>query len=206
MLSQARFEDALTYVLAGKLGTDEVPAVLLRQIFTLAADRLREIAALDVSPAEKVDRVIAGMAALVGEHSYFPAIMMREVAEGGAHLDRAHPGAGVPGGPPHRLVQAGALEHVEAGDLLLGLGERAVADQQFAAAYAHGRGLARRPQRAARHLGAAALHLRDPIAHRRRSGRTLRVRILRRVRRGLLVQVVNQQEPHRASVTPRGPR
>jgi len=62
---------------------------LLRQIFTLAADRLREIAALDVSPMEKVDRTIAGMAALVSEYSYFPAIMMREVAEGGAHLDRA---------------------------------------------------------------------------------------------------------------------
>src|SRR6186997_1313474 len=56
---------------------------LLRQIFTLAAERLREIAALDISPAEKVDRVIAGMAELVGEHGYFPAIMMREVAEGG---------------------------------------------------------------------------------------------------------------------------
>jgi len=62
---------------------------LLHQIFTLAAARLNAIAALDISPAEKVDRVIAGMAALVGEHSYFPAIMMREVAEGGAHLDRA---------------------------------------------------------------------------------------------------------------------
>jgi len=62
---------------------------LLRQMFTLAAERLRAIAALDLTPAEKVDRVIAGMAALVGDHSYFPAIMMREVAEGGAHLDRA---------------------------------------------------------------------------------------------------------------------
>ena len=62
---------------------------LLRQMFSLAAERLREIAALDVSPSEKVDRVIAGLAALVGEHAYFPAIMMREVAEGGAHLDRA---------------------------------------------------------------------------------------------------------------------
>src|SRR5882672_7625690 len=44
---------------------------LLRQIFTLAAERLRD------------------MAAFVGEHAYFPAIMLREVAEGGAHLDRA---------------------------------------------------------------------------------------------------------------------
>jgi TetR/AcrR family transcriptional regulator len=62
---------------------------LLRQTFSLAAARLQEIAALDVSPAEKVDRVIAGIAALVREHAHFPAIMLREVAEGGAHLDRA---------------------------------------------------------------------------------------------------------------------
>ncbi len=62
---------------------------MLRQMFSLAAARLQDIAALDVSPAEKVDRVIAGIAALVREHAHFPAIMMREVAEGGAHLDRA---------------------------------------------------------------------------------------------------------------------
>jgi AcrR family transcriptional regulator len=62
---------------------------LLRRMFSLAAERLHAIAALDVAPAEKVDRVIAGLAALVREHTYFPAIMMREVAEGGAHLDRA---------------------------------------------------------------------------------------------------------------------
>jgi TetR/AcrR family transcriptional regulator len=62
---------------------------LLRQTFSLAAARLQEIAALDVSPAEKVDRVIAGIAALVREHAHVPAIMLREIAEGGAHLDRA---------------------------------------------------------------------------------------------------------------------
>jgi len=62
---------------------------LLRQMFTLAAERLRAIAALDAQPAEKVARVIAAMAGLIGERGYFPAIMLREVAEGGAHLDRA---------------------------------------------------------------------------------------------------------------------
>src|SRR5262245_31634459 len=90
---------------------------LLRQIFTIAADRLRAIAALDVSPLEKVDRVIAGMAELVGEHAYFPAIMMREVAEGGAHLDRATLTAlaGVPravGAIVHEGVAAGAFRPV----------------------------------------------------------------------------------------------
>src|SRR5262245_32367435 len=62
---------------------------LLRRMFTLAADRLRTIAALSVPPTEKVDRAIASLAALVEEHRYFAAIMLREVAEGGAHLDRA---------------------------------------------------------------------------------------------------------------------
>ena len=61
---------------------------LLRQMFTLAAARLQAIAALDRPPAEKVDRAIDGMAAFIQEHQFFPAIMLREVAEGGAHLDR----------------------------------------------------------------------------------------------------------------------
>ena len=37
---------------------------------------------------QKIDRAIAGIAALIQEHAFFPAIMLREVAEGGAHLDR----------------------------------------------------------------------------------------------------------------------
>ena len=62
---------------------------LLRRTFSLAADRLRAIAASDVPPADKLDRAIEGIAALVAEHPVFPAIMLREIAEGGAHLDRA---------------------------------------------------------------------------------------------------------------------
>ena len=61
---------------------------LLRRMFTLAAARLQAIAALDRPSAEKVDLAIAGMAAFIQEHAVFPAIMLREVAEGGAHLDR----------------------------------------------------------------------------------------------------------------------
>ena len=61
---------------------------LLRQMFTRAAERLRAIADGDGTSAEKVDRAIAGMAAFIQEHTFFPAIMLREVAEGGAHLDR----------------------------------------------------------------------------------------------------------------------
>jgi AcrR family transcriptional regulator len=61
---------------------------LLRRMFTLAAARLRAIADDRGSHAEKVDRVIASMAAFIDEHAFFPAIMLREVAEGGVHLDR----------------------------------------------------------------------------------------------------------------------
>ena len=66
----------------------ELYRALLRRTFTIAARRMQAIAAGAGSPAEKVDRVIAGMAALIREQEFLPAIMLREVAEGGAHLDR----------------------------------------------------------------------------------------------------------------------
>jgi TetR/AcrR family transcriptional regulator len=62
---------------------------LLRGMFSGAAARLQAIAAEPVPPQQKVDRIIAAMAAFVDEHRFYPAIMLREVAEGGAHLDRA---------------------------------------------------------------------------------------------------------------------
>ena len=62
---------------------------LLRRMFTRVAERMTDIATADAPPAEKLDRVIAGMAAFIEEHTFFPAIMLREVAEGGAHLDRS---------------------------------------------------------------------------------------------------------------------
>jgi TetR/AcrR family transcriptional regulator len=62
---------------------------LLRRTFAEAAVRIRAIAAADLSPADKIDQVIEGIAAFVKEHEHFPAIMMREIAEGGAHLDAA---------------------------------------------------------------------------------------------------------------------
>jgi len=62
---------------------------LLRRTFAEAAARVRAIAAADLPPADKIDQVIAGIAAFVEEHEYFPAIMLREIAEGGAHLDAA---------------------------------------------------------------------------------------------------------------------
>ena len=67
---------------------DHLYRTLLRRMFTLAAGRMQAIGASDAAPAEKVDQAIAGMAAFVQQHAFFPAIMLREVAEGGAHLDR----------------------------------------------------------------------------------------------------------------------
>ena len=61
---------------------------LLRGMFTRAAERLQAIAAGPGAPADKVDLAIAGMAAFIDAHRFFPAIMLRELAEGGAHLDR----------------------------------------------------------------------------------------------------------------------
>src|SRR6476659_7219115 len=61
---------------------------LLLCMFSLVAARLQTIAALDRAPAEKIDLAIAGLADFIQDHAVFPAIMLREVAEGGAHLDR----------------------------------------------------------------------------------------------------------------------
>jgi TetR/AcrR family transcriptional regulator len=60
---------------------------LLRQTFRQAAERLRTIGASAQTPADQLDQIVSGMAAFIQEHEFFPAIMLREVAEGGTHLD-----------------------------------------------------------------------------------------------------------------------
>jgi TetR/AcrR family transcriptional regulator len=72
---------------------------LLRDTFSHAGERLRAIAAARVPPAQQLDLAVAGIAEFVREHDFFPAIMLREIAEGGAHLDRDTLAvmAGVPG-------------------------------------------------------------------------------------------------------------
>ena len=61
---------------------------LLRQLFTRAAERLRVIGASDEAAGAQLEAAIAGIAGFIREHAFFPAIMLREIAEGGAHLDR----------------------------------------------------------------------------------------------------------------------
>lgn len=60
---------------------------LLRETFSLAAQRMQAVAATSAPPAEKLDRAIEAFTELIRERSFAPAIMLREVAEGGAHLD-----------------------------------------------------------------------------------------------------------------------
>ena len=90
---------------------------LLRRIFSRAADRLQPIAASAVPADEKVARVISAIAAFTAEHAYFPAIMLREVADGGVHLDpdTLQALARVPmvvGGVVHQGVADGTLRRV----------------------------------------------------------------------------------------------
>src|ERR687891_24983 len=61
---------------------------VLLGMFSMVAARLQAIAGLDRPPADKIDLAIAGLAEFIQDHAVFPAIMLREVAEGGAHLDR----------------------------------------------------------------------------------------------------------------------
>lgn len=61
---------------------------LLRQVFSGAAARLQALADSTAPADQKIERVIAVLAQFISEHAFFPAIMLREVADGGAHLDR----------------------------------------------------------------------------------------------------------------------
>ena len=60
---------------------------LLRNTFGALAARLEAIAGTDRPPGEKLDAAVSAMAAFIDAHAFFPSIMLREVAEGGAHLD-----------------------------------------------------------------------------------------------------------------------
>jgi TetR/AcrR family transcriptional regulator len=61
---------------------------VLRHAFEGVAARLEVVAAGTALPARKVELLVSTFADFIEEHPHFPAIMLREVAEGGIHLDR----------------------------------------------------------------------------------------------------------------------
>src|SRR5579863_8128382 len=80
----------------------------------------------------------------------------------GAYLDRPRPGTGVPPGPPHRLVQAAALEQVVAGHLLLRLRVRPVGNGELAAPDLDRGGVRGRPHAAPLQVDPGPDRLLDP--------------------------------------------
>ena len=60
---------------------------LLRDTFSRAGERLQAIAASGAPPADQLDSAIEAIAGFVGQHRFFASIMLREIAESGAHLD-----------------------------------------------------------------------------------------------------------------------
>src|SRR5215203_2297724 len=61
---------------------------LLRDTFSRAGERLQAIAASGAPPADQLDRAVEAIAGFVRQHQFFASIMLREIAESGAHLDR----------------------------------------------------------------------------------------------------------------------
>src|SRR5215217_7859489 len=82
---RARVNKAMLYYHFGS--KQALYRILLLGTFSAAAAELRTIAEGDGSPAQKLERLVAGFAAFIESHPHLPAIMLREVAEGGVHLD-----------------------------------------------------------------------------------------------------------------------
>jgi AcrR family transcriptional regulator len=82
---RARVNKAMLYYHFGS--KQQLYRALLRATFAQAAAALSAIAASPAAPADKLDAAVAALARFVATHTSFPAIMLREVAEGGAHLD-----------------------------------------------------------------------------------------------------------------------
>ena len=60
---------------------------LLRGLFAEAGQRLDAIARSDQAPGAKMDQAITALAGFLQGQAFVPQIMLREIVEGGAHLD-----------------------------------------------------------------------------------------------------------------------
>jgi AcrR family transcriptional regulator len=83
---RARVNKAMLYYHFGS--KRDLYRTLLRQTFSSVATEFEAIAGDDCAAGDQIDRIVATLAGYIEEHPWFPAIMLREVAEGGAHLDR----------------------------------------------------------------------------------------------------------------------
>jgi TetR/AcrR family transcriptional regulator len=82
---QARVNKALIYYYFTDKQT--LYTTVLEEMFTAFGDRLRPVLEETSAPADKLDRFIAVIVDFIEERPYMPRIMMRELAEGGRHLD-----------------------------------------------------------------------------------------------------------------------
>lgn len=83
---RARVNKAMLYYHFGS--KQALYRTLLRATFTQAARALHAVADSGAPPAAMMDDAIGALAALAREQTYFASVMLREIAEGGAHLDR----------------------------------------------------------------------------------------------------------------------
>jgi AcrR family transcriptional regulator len=60
---------------------------VLRDMFEAVGSRVRDVAASDLAPADKIRQFVEAFAAEAEARPHFPPIWFREVADGGAHLD-----------------------------------------------------------------------------------------------------------------------
>jgi TetR/AcrR family transcriptional regulator len=83
---KARVNKAMLYYHFGS--KQALYRTLLRDTFAMVAARLQDIAGSDRPAADHIDQVVDTLAMFVSEHRHFPAIMLREIADGATHLDR----------------------------------------------------------------------------------------------------------------------
>ena len=83
----ARLNKAMIYYHFGSKAA--LYRAILVDMFDDVGRRVREVAAADISPDEKIRGFVAAIAEAAAAHPHFPRIWLRELAEGGQHVDTA---------------------------------------------------------------------------------------------------------------------